>query len=110
MDPFVIGVVVLVLVVGWFLFKGKPSAIFVVQVKNGTAEATDGTVTEAFLNEVTEQCLIAGVRAGEIRGVPRGVRIGLWFSPEFDPDVCQRLRNWWGMYGWLLTARSPTRR
>jgi len=110
LDPILIGIVIIVLVVALALYQAKPAAVFVVQVKEGMAEATEGKVTEAFLNEVTEQCLIAGVQDGEIRGLPRGVRIGLWFSPEFDPEVCQRLRNWWGMHGWLLTPRSPSRR
>ncbi|QDU30734.1 hypothetical protein ETAA8_58820 [Anatilimnocola aggregata] len=110
MDPLIIGVLIVTLVVGWLLYKSKPAAQFVVEIQAGVARAKDGKVTEAFLNELTEQCREAGIRTGEVRGLPRGPRIGLWFSPEFPAEVCQRLRNWWGMNGWLVVPRSSQRR
>lgn len=96
-----------VAVVLYFLLWAKPAALFVIEISNGAALTKQGKVTEAFLDEITEQCVVAQVLKGEVRGIPRGPRIALEFSREFPPDLQQRLRNWWGMHGWLATPRRP---
>jgi hypothetical protein len=106
MDYSVIAFVIIVAVVLYFLLKGKPPAIFVIEVRNGAALTKEGKVTEAFLDEITEQCVAARVLMGEVRGIPRGPRISLQFSKEFPADLQQRLRNWWVMNGWLATPRG----
>jgi hypothetical protein len=103
----VVAFVIIVAVVLYFLLWSKPAAIFVIEVRNGAALTKEGKVTEAFLDEVTEQCVAARVMTGEVRGIPRGPRISLSFSKEFPADLQQRLRNWWGMHGWLATPRAP---
>jgi hypothetical protein len=105
MDYGILAFVVIVGVVLYFLLWAKPAAVFVIEVSNGAALTKEGKVTEAFLDEITEQCVAAQVLKGELRGVPRGPRISLEFSPEFPADLQQRLRNWWGMNGWLATPR-----
>lgn len=107
MDPGLIVGLVVIAAVLWFVFKGKPAAVFVIQVRNGEAIAINGTVTEAFLNEVTEQCASAGIDRGEVRGHPYGAQIRLWFAKEFPPDVQQRLRNWWVINGWRNGPIGP---
>ncbi|HSQ57679.1 MAG TPA: DUF3634 family protein [Gemmata sp.] len=86
-------------VLAWWLLA-RPPAVFVVRVRDGIPAAAGGKVTDAFLAMVAEVFAEFRLASGEIRGVPRGNRIALWFSPEIPPAACQRLRNWWGMSGW----------
>jgi hypothetical protein len=88
----------------WLL--SKPYAVFVVRIKQGRPSAERGKVTEAFLCAVEDICRDQGVDAGEIRGVPRGRLISLWFSKGLPRGFCQRLRNWWAISGW---ASRPNR-
>jgi hypothetical protein len=107
MDPTILVIVIVfALVLGYLLFS-RPPAVFIVQVQAGSAVAKEGTVTAAFLDEITEQCQAAGVQTGELRGLQGGRRIRLWFSQEFPPELQQRLRNWWILNGW---HRSPSRK
>jgi hypothetical protein len=106
-DPGLIVGLIVIAVVLWFVLKGKPAAVFVVQVRNGEAIAVGGKVTEAFLSEVTEQCASAGVHSGELRGLAWGPQIRLWFAKEFPPEVQQRLRNWWVIHGWRNGPLNP---
>lgn len=100
MDPGLITGLIVIAVVLWLVFKAKPAAVFTIQVRDGTAIATSGRVTEAFLNEITEQCSSAGITGGEIRGVAWGSQIRLSFGKEFPRELQQRLRNWWVINGW----------
>jgi hypothetical protein len=97
------GVIVGLIVIGlvlWYLLYGKPAAEFVIEIQDGTAQLKDGTVTQALLNELTEQCLAAGIRTSEVRGLGFGSHIRLWFAKEFPPELRQRLHNWWALHGW----------
>jgi Protein of unknown function (DUF3634) len=87
-------------VLAYFLFA-KPPALFVIRIRQGAPVATRGKVTEAFLAAIAELCEEHGIQDGEIRGVPRGRRISLWFSKGLPSGFCQRLRNWWVISGWL---------
>ena len=88
----------LVAVVAWLVVR--PPAVFVVRIRGGTPAAMRGKVTDAFLSAIAEMGRELGVQTGEIRGVPRGRRIALWFSRGLPASFCQRLRNWWAMSGW----------
>jgi Protein of unknown function (DUF3634) len=88
-------------------FFVKPPAVFVVRIRQGAPQATRGKVTRSFLAEIAEFCRELGVKSGEIRGVPRGRLIALWFSGELPATFCQRLRNWWAISGW---SARPGRR
>jgi hypothetical protein len=108
-DPLVIiGLAAIGAFIVWLSVKGMPAATFVVEVRGGVACSSQGTVTDAFLQEVTEQCRAEGIEQGEVRGISRRTRISLWFSAEFSPEVCQRLRNWWGIHGWSATRRRKS--
>jgi hypothetical protein len=91
----------------WYCLK--PPAVFVVRVRAGAPEATQGTVTAAFLAAVAEVCREFNLSAGEVRGVARGRRIALRFSSHFSNAARQRLRNWWAMSGWSAPATRPPR-
>src|SRR5579883_2696123 len=78
----------------------KPEAVFVVRVRGGNAEATNGKVTASFLAAVAEVCHEFAIPSGEVRGVVRGRRIALRFTRHFPPVAQQRLRNWWAQSGW----------
>ncbi len=78
----------------------KPQAIFIVRVRSGRPATIRGKVTETFLAAVADVFKEFGLQAGEVRGVARGRRIALWFSPGVPPGACQRLRNWWVISGW----------
>ena len=107
MSEFLPYVVVLVLVAAaWWAVMNAPAA-FVVQVRGGQPRATKGTVTGPFLAAVAEVGQEFGLRACEIRGVVRGRRTALRFSPNMPPAARQRLRNWWSVSGWSL--RRPRR-
>ena len=93
-------VLVIVGVLAFCLFA-KPPAMFVVRIRHGAPVATRGRVTEAFLATIAELCAEHGVQSGEVRGVPRGRRISLWFSRRLPSSFRQRLRNWWAISGWL---------
>jgi hypothetical protein len=93
-------VLVVVGVLAFCLF-GKPHAMFVIRIQSGTPIAARGKVTDAFLATIAELCDEQGVQAGEIRGVPRGRQISLWFSKGLPNSFRQRLRNWWAISGWL---------
>jgi uncharacterized protein DUF3634 len=82
----------------------KPPALFIVRIRAGRPTATYGKVTDAFLAEIAELCRELNISAGEIRGVSRGSRLGLWFSREIPAGCRQRLRNWWAMSGWRCGA------
>lgn len=100
MDPgLIIGLIVIAAVL-WLVFKAKPAAVFIVQVRNGAAVATSGRVTDAFLHEIAQQCVSADIATGEVRGVAWGSQIRLSFGKEFPQDLQQRLRNWWVINGW----------
>jgi hypothetical protein len=99
-DPGLIVGLIVIAAVLWLVFKAKPAAVFIIQVRDGTAIATSGKVTEAFLQEITQQCTSAGIGSGEIRGVAWGTQIRLSFGKEFPRDLQQRLRNWWVINGW----------
>jgi hypothetical protein len=88
------------------LYFGTTQTMFVVKVRVGKAEATRGTVTDAFLAAVEEVCREFGLRLAEVRGVLRGARrIALQFSSNFPEAARQRLRNWWAMSGWPAPGR-----
>ena len=93
-------------------FCAKPPAVFVVRVRGGTAEATHGTVTGAFLAAVADVCREFALSSGEVRGVARGRHISLRFSAHFPAAARQRLRNWWALSGWSAprTPRPPRSR
>jgi len=91
---------IVVVVAAMCFAVARPHAAFVVRVRNGRPESTHGKVTEAFLETVAEVFRDFGLEAGEIRGIPRGRRIALWFSSGMPPGACQRLRNWWAISGW----------
>ena len=78
----------------------KPQAVFVVRVRNGQTTSTHGKVTGAFLAAIAEVFEEFGIQEGEIRGVPRGRKIALWFTSKIPSAACQRLRNWWVISGW----------
>lgn len=101
-------VLVLVIVAAVFLAAARPHAVFVVRVRHGRPETTQGKVTDTFLVTVEEVFREFGLEAGEIRGVLRGQRIALWFSSGVPSAACQRLRNWWALSGW--TFKSSKRR
>ena len=101
MDSMSFIVVLVVFGVLAFCIFGKPHALFVIRIQNGAPVAKRGTVTEAFLGTIAELCDEQGIQAGEIRGVPRGRRISLWFSKGLPSSFQQRLRNWWAISGWL---------
>jgi hypothetical protein len=105
-DFAVVAGLILVAVVVWLALSARPEALFVIEIRNGAALTKTGKVTEAFLDEITEQCVAAGVHRGELRGIPRGRRISLAFSREFPLDLQQRLRNWWALHGWRAAARG----
>jgi hypothetical protein len=106
-DPGLIFGLMVIAVVLWLVFKAKPAAVFIIQVRDGTAIATSGRVTEAFLHEITEQCSSAGIGSGEIRGVAWGSQIRLSFGQEFPRELQQRLRNWWVINGWSGGPSGP---
>jgi hypothetical protein len=95
--------IVVLIVVGVLAFClfAKPHAVFVIRIRNGAPLATHGKVTDAFLSTIEELCEEQGIQSGELRGVPRGRRISLWFSRGLPNSFCQRLRNWWAISGWL---------
>jgi hypothetical protein len=103
MDKLLI-VVVLAVVAGVAWRFARPSAVFVVQIRAGRPTTSRGRITEAFRIVVAEVFAEFALSTGEIRGVPRGRRIALWFSSNIPPAACQRLRNWWLLSGW--PARS----
>jgi hypothetical protein len=96
---FVVGLIVIALVLWWLLY-GKPAAEFIIVIHDGAAQLKDGTATAPLLQELTEQCLAAGIKNSEVRGIAWGQQIRLWFPKEFPPDVRQRLHNWWAIHGW----------
>src|SRR5262245_22547927 len=95
----IVGLIVIAVVL-WYLFYGKPAAVFVIEIHDGVARIKDGTASPALLQELTEQCLAAGIHNSEVRGVAWGTLIRLWFGKEFPPAVRQRLHNWWANHGW----------
>ncbi len=96
---FFAGLVVIAVVLWWLLY-GKPAAEFVIEIRDGAARLKSGAATAALLQELTEQCLAAGIKNSEVRGLAWGKHIRLWFPKEFPPDVRQRLHNWWALNGW----------
>lgn len=100
MDPTLLVGLIVIAVALWFILRAQPAAVFVVAVKDGVAIARQGTVTDSFLKEVTEQCRNETILTGEIRGLPWGKQIRLSFGKEFPAEVQQRLRNWWSIHGW----------
>lgn len=96
-------VVVLVAAAAWYLYR--PPAVFVVRIRAGRPTAAAGVVTPAFLAVVAEVCAECRVRAGEVRGVRRGRRVALRFSPGLPHSFRQRLRNWWVNAGWSAGPR-----
>ena len=101
--PLLIVLVVVAVAVGWVI--ARPPALFVVSVRQGRAAAARGKVTDAFLAEVVAVFREFGLSSGEVRGVARGRRIGLWFSRNVPPAARQRLRNWWVISGWSAGPR-----
>lgn len=106
---FFAGLVIIALALWWLLY-GKPAAEFVIEIRGGTARLKDGTATPALLQELTEQCLAAGIQRSEVRGIAWGRHIRLSFAKEFPPEVRQRLRNWWAMHGWRRGKRGSASR
>jgi Protein of unknown function (DUF3634) len=100
-----IAVLLVVSIAAAFWRFAKPPATFVVRIQAGKPKATYGRVTDAFLAEIAELCREQRIAAGEIRGVSRGPRLGLWFSREIPNGCRQRLRNWWAMSGWGCAGR-----
>jgi hypothetical protein len=92
-------VVAAIAVAVWWVIS-RPAAVFVVRVRDSRAAATHGKVTDAFLAAISEVFAEFNLASGEVRGIPRGKRLALWFSTNIPPPACQRLRNWWGMSGW----------
>ena len=67
----------------WGLWSvARPRAVFVVQIVQGEARVSRGTVTPAFVQEVREVCVHNKVEDGEVRGVARDDRIALEFSAQ----------------------------
>jgi len=91
----------------WLL--ARPPAVFVVRIREGQPRPAQGTVTPAFLALVRQLCEDHGLQAAEIRGVPRGPRISLWFSRGVPAAFRQQLRNWWATSGWPAPPRYPRR-
>jgi hypothetical protein len=90
--------------IGWFVVA-KPSAVFVVRIRDGEPQIARGKTTGAFLAAVADVCRDLDLGAGEIRGVSRGRRIALWFSSDVPHEARQRLRNWWAESGWKALPR-----
>ncbi len=106
----ILPVLILAAVAAGIWLLARPSAVFVVRVRGGHAEATSGNVTAAFLAAVAEVCREFNIQSAEIHGVARGRRISLWFSSNFPPAARQRLRNWWAQSGWAPPRRNRPRR
>lgn len=105
------GALLILLILGLALaicFLTKPSTLFVVRIRSGLPQVRRGKVTDAFLDAIKEICQDTGIQTGEVRGVPRGGRITLWFSRELPNGFRQRLRNWWEISGW--PAKRGSRR
>jgi hypothetical protein len=94
-----------VLLIAWRV--AWPPAVFVVRVRDAKPFAVNGKVTDLFLTAVAEVFDEFQIRAGEVRGIARGDRIALTFSPTIPRPARQRLRNWWAMSGW---SARPARR
>jgi hypothetical protein len=94
-------VVLAILAVG-YLCGSRPASVFVVRVRGGVPRTAQGKVTQAFLSFIAQLCREESVSSGEIRGVPRGRQIALWFSGSIPDGARQRLRNWWGISGWRI--------
>jgi hypothetical protein len=106
----IVPLLILAAVAAGVWFTARPPAVFVVVVRAGHAEATRGNVTAAFLVAVEEICREFQVNAAEVRGVARGRRIALRFSPHFPRSAQQRLRNWWAQSCWSAPSRRRPRR
>jgi Protein of unknown function (DUF3634) len=78
----------------------QPGLLFTVRLIDGKAEATTGTVTQAFLNRVSEVANGCHASKGAIHGYARGKHIRLKFSAEMPEESRQLLRNWWVEFGW----------
>jgi hypothetical protein len=89
----------------WYVFR--PPAVFVVRIRHGQPEATQGTVTAAFLEIVRQLCAEHGLLSAEVRGLARGRWVSLWFTRGVPRTFRQQLRNWWGMHGWLAPRIRP---
>ena len=95
----------------WGLWSvARPRAVFVVQIVQGEARVSRGTVTPAFVQEVREVCVHNKVEDGEVRGVARDDRIALEFSHNMSAPCRQQLRNLWMISGWSAAKRRKSSR
>jgi hypothetical protein len=95
----------------WGLWRaGRPRAVFRVRVAAGRPEATEGTVTPAFLTRVREVAAANGVSRGVVSGFAHGEFIRLRFSAEIPEPARQQLRNWWASSGWPALRSHETHR
>jgi hypothetical protein len=95
----------------WFFWRAaQPPRLFMVRIVDGTAKATEGTVTPAFLERVREVASANDISRGTVSGHACGSFIRLKFSSEFSEEGRQQLRNWWASFGWAAPrARVPRR-
>jgi hypothetical protein len=96
---------------GWALWRaGQPKPVFNIRVVDGAPQATEGTITPAFLQRVREVFAAHEISGGVVRGYAYGIVIRLRFSQEVTEPARQQLRNWWATFGWPAPRRSVTRR
>ncbi len=87
---------IVVAIAAWVVWSLlQPRFVFLIRVEGGQATIRIGTVTRAFLDQVTTVCREAGIVKGWVGGVRHGGRVALRFSSAFQPGPRQRLRNDW---------------
>jgi Protein of unknown function (DUF3634) len=100
----------LVALIAWVLWRTLgPRTAFVVRVEEGAARVESGTVTPAFVQEISETCQRNRVTDGRVRGVIRDGRIVLKFSAGIPLPCQQQLRNLWSISGWSVKSRMRRR-
>jgi hypothetical protein len=96
--------------IGWGVWQAcQARSIFVIRIEGGHPRVLRGTVTRAFLNQISELCHHHGITRGTVLGRVRGSQISLELKGPFPPACRQQMRNMWVVSGWSA-GRTKTRR
>ena len=91
-----LGAVAIIVGIFWYAFQYAQAA-FIVRVRAGSAKVVKGKLTAAFIQELEDVCRQNQIKYVTLRGVRRGRRVALVFSPSIPMSCQQQLRNVWAM-------------